>query len=138
MKYQDGKKEKFMDIKKAVFNKKASQQQEDEWADIIADAYIAMPKEAFKKGKYYWASILLHEMTHVYIRLVSKSMEQADHGHDFRKKIDEINKKSKNEWRVGYEELDSRLVSDEPIEERPEDLDESMKAVEWVKRILES
>ena len=66
-------------------------------------------------------------MTHVWQRLVSKSMEEADHGHDFRKKVDEINKKSKNEWRVGYEELNPRLVSDEPIDERPEDFgDESM------------
>ena len=65
-------------------------------------------------------------------------MEQADHGHDFRKKVDEINKKSKNEWRVGYEELDSKLVSDEPINERPEDLDESKKAAEWVKKLLET
>ena len=38
-------------------------------------------------------------------------MEQADHGHDFRKKVDEINKKSKNEWRVGYEELDSKMFT---------------------------
>jgi hypothetical protein len=124
LKHQDGKKEKFFDIKKAVFNKRATPAQQDEWADIIADAYIAMPKDAHGKGKYYWASILLHEMCHVYQRLVSDSMEQADHGHDFRKKVDEINKKSKNEWRVGYEELDAKLVSDEPINERPEDLEE--------------
>lgn len=138
LKHQDGKKEKFFDIKKAVFSKKADQSQKDEWEDIIADSYIAMPKDAFGKGKYYWASILLHEMCHVYQRLVSDSMEQADHGHDFKKKVDEINKKSKNEWRVGYEELDSKLVSDEPIEERPEDLEESKKATEWVKKLLES
>lgn len=138
LKHADGKKEKFFDIKKAVFNKRADQFVKDEWADIIADAYIAMPKDAFSKGKYYWASVLLHEMTHVWQRLVSDSMEQADHGHDFRKKVDEINKKSKNEWRVGYEEVDAHLVSEEPINERPEDLDESLNATEWVLRILES
>lgn len=138
LKHQDGKKEKFFDIKKAVFNKNADQAQQDEWADIVADSYIAMPKDAYSKGKYYWASILLHEMVHVWQRLISDSMEQADHGRDFRKKVDEINKKSKNEWRVGYEELDSKLVSDEPLDERPEDLDESKKAEIWVKRLLES
>lgn len=138
LKHQGGKKEKFFDIKKAVFSKHATQAQQDEWEDIVADAYIAMPKDAYGKGKYYWASILLHEMCHAYQRLVSSSMEQADHGHDFRKKVDEINKKSKNEWRVGYEELDSKLVSDEPINERPEDLDESKKAAEWVKKLLET
>lgn len=138
LKHQDGKKEKFFDIKKAVFNKRATPTQQDEWSDIIADAYIAMPKDAYGKGKYYWASILLHEMCHVFQRLVSDSMEQADHGHDFRKKVDEINKKSKNEWRVGYEELDAKLVSDKPINERPEDLDESKKATEWVKKLLET
>ena len=71
LKHQDGKKEKFFDIKKAVFSKKADQSQKDEWEDIIADSYIAMPKDAFGKGKYYWASILLHEMCHAYQRLVS-------------------------------------------------------------------
>lgn len=126
LKYSGGKKEKFFDIKKAVFHNRANQQQKDEWADIIADSYIALPKDAFKKGKYYWASILLHEMCHVYQRLVSPSMEQADHGHDFRKKVDEINKKSNNEWRVGYEEIDAKLVSDKPLNERPENFNESV------------
>ena len=139
LKYSDGKKEKFFDIKKAIFHNKADQHTKDEWDDIIADAYIAMPKEAFKKGKYYWASILLHEMTHVWQRLVSDSMEEKDHGHDFRKKVDEINKKSKNEWRVGYEEISPKLVSDEPINERPEgdeNMNESLKAELWVKNVV--
>lgn len=140
LKHQDGKKEKFFDIKKAVFKKNATPQQNDEWEDIIADSYIAMPKDAFKKGKYYYCSILLHEMTHVWQRLVSNSMEQDDHGKDFRKKIDEINKKSDNEWRVGYEELDAKLMSDKPLDERPKDFDESLndKATYWVKTLLES
>lgn len=139
LKYSDGKKEKFFDIKKAVFHNHADGHQKDEWEDIKADAYIAMPKEAFKKGKYYWASILLHEMCHVWQRLVSDSMEEKDHGRDFRKKVDEINKKSKNEWRVGYEELDSKLVSDDPIDERPEGdekMTESQKAEIWVKTVV--
>lgn len=121
LKHQDGKKEKFFDIKKAVFGKHATTQQENEWLDIIADSYIVIPKDTVKGGKYVALSVLLHEMTHVWQRLVSKSMEQDDHGKDFCKKIDEINKKSKNEWRVGYTELDSHLVSDKPIDERPED-----------------
>ena len=137
-KYSGGKKEKFFDIKKKIFNNTADQHIKDEWADIIEDSYILFPKETLKKGKYVVISVLLHEAVHVWQRLVSDSMEQADHGHDFRKKVDEINKKSKNEWRVGYEELDSKLVSDEPIDERPEDLDESKKAAEWVKKLLET
>ena len=137
-KYYGGKKEKFFNKKKKIFNNTADQHIKDEWADIIEDSYILFPKETLKKGKYVVISVLLHESVHVWQRLVSDSMEQADHGHDFRKKVDEINKKSKNEWRVGYEELDSKLVSDEPINERPEDLDESKKAAEWVKKLLET
>lgn len=92
---------------------------------IKNSAYIEMPKDIVDKGKYYYASVLLHEMVHEYIEFCTNSHESNAHGPDFKRKVDEINKKSKNEWRVPYEEVPPELVSDKPIEERPEDLQES-------------
>lgn len=92
---------------------------------IKGNAYIEMPKDIVDKGKYYYASVLLHEMVHEYIEFCTNSHETDCHGPDFKKKVDEINKKSKNEWRVPYEEVPPELVSDKPIEKRPEDIKES-------------
>ena len=92
---------------------------------IKSNAYIELPKDIVEKGKYYYASVLLHEMVHEYIEFCTNSHESDCHGPDFKKKVDEINRKSKNEWRVSYKEVPQELVSDEPIEERPEDIKES-------------
>lgn len=87
---------------------------------IVQNSYIEVPKDCVKKGKYYCAAILLHEMTHEYIELISHSSETDMHGKDFKKKIDEINKKSNNEYRVPYEEVPDILKSDKPLDKRPE------------------
>lgn len=108
---------------------------------IVANSFIEVPKDCVKKGKYYCAAILLHEMTHEYIELISKSSQTEMHGSDFRKKIDEINKKSNNEYRVPYEEVPEILKSDKPLEKRPEDaLNESIlnKFKEIYKRFNET
>lgn len=87
---------------------------------IVQNSYIEVPKDCVKKGKYYCAAILLHEMTHEYIELISHSSDTDMHGKDFKKKIDEINKKSNNEYRVPYEEVPDILKSDKPLDKRPE------------------
>ena len=92
---------------------------------IKGNAYIELPKDIVEKGKYYYASVLLHEMVHEYIEFCTNSHESDCHGPDFKRKVDEINKKSKNEWRVAYEEVPPELTSDKPLDERPEDLPES-------------
>lgn|SRR5574344_289786 len=115
----------FMELKKKIFNKSASDSDKNIWDSIVSQAYISLPKEAYSKGIYYYNSILLHEMTHVWQRLVSDSYEKEPHGKDFKKKVDEINKKSKDEWRVSYETL-SPVLSDKDAkyDKRPE-LDEN-------------
>lgn len=92
---------------------------------FVEHSYIELPKDVVTKGKYYFCSVLLHEMTHAWVNLCSKSHDKDPHGPTFRKKVDEINRKSNNEYRVAYEEVPQELVSDKPINERPEDISES-------------
>ena len=92
---------------------------------FVEHSYIELPKDVVTKGKYYFCSVLLHEMTHAWVNLCSKSHDKDPHGPTFRKKVDEINRKSNNEYRVAYEEVPQELVSDKPINERPGDISES-------------
>lgn len=89
---------------------------------FVEHSYIELPKDVVTKGKYYFCSVLLHEMTHAWVNLCSKSHDKDAHGPTFRKKVDEINRKSNNEYRVAYEEVPQELVSDKPINERPGDI----------------
>ena len=108
---------KLSDLKK---NKNREGVDQNAYDYIVGSSYIEMPKDIVKRGKYYYASVLIHEMVHEYIELLSDSHETDPHGPDFRKKVDEINKKSKNEWRVGYEEVPQILNSKDELKNRPE------------------
>lgn len=105
---------------------------------FVNNSYIELPKDIVKKGKYYFYSVLLHEMVHAWITLCTSNRESDPHGRAFRKKVDEINKKSNNEYRVAYEEVPQELVSDKPINERPEDVNESLASKEDNKKLFEN
>lgn len=109
---------KLADLKKSK-NKNEVEQRAFDY--IVENAYIELPKDIVKKGKYYYASVLLHEMAHEYVEFCTKSNDSDPHGKTFRQTVDAINKKSNNEWRVGYEKVAPELSEEGKVyDERPE------------------
>ena len=80
---------------------------------------IDLVQNVTDKGYYITASILIHEMVHEWVAFVLKdsSMKYGGHGKAFRDKVDEINKKSNDEFAVGYTEITSAYVDLEDTDE---------------------
>lgn len=70
---------------------------------------IVIQEEICEHGYFETASLLIHEMTHEWVAFVlfETSNKFGGHGSSFRKKIDEINKKSNDKYAVGYTEITS-------------------------------
>lgn len=70
---------------------------------------IQISEDVCNRGYYETASILLHEMCHEWVAFVlfEKSNRNGGHGASFRKKVDEINRKSNDKYAVGYTEITS-------------------------------
>ena len=82
---------------------------------------IDLVQDVTDKGYYITASILIHEMIHEWVAFILKdesaSLKFGGHGKAFRDKVDEINKKSNDEFAVGYTEITSAYVDVEDTDE---------------------
>lgn len=80
---------------------------------------IVIDENVCNCGYFETASILLHEMCHEWVAfvLLEKSNKFGGHGASFRKKVDEINKKSNDKYAVGYTEITSAYNGNEDSDE---------------------
>ena len=97
-----GKKFDLIDLKR---NSHRDDEEERAFNYFIENSYIELPKDIVEKGEKYFSEVMLHEMTHAWISFCSNSTDKDPHGRDFRKKIDEINKKARGELNVPYEQI---------------------------------
>ena len=80
---------------------------------------IVIDETVCNRGYFETASILLHEMCHEWVAFVlfEKSNRNGGHGASFRKKVDEINRKSNDKYAVGYTEITSAYSNIEDSDE---------------------